>query len=333
MSGVIERTETLAPEPAYALGGVLGVEVPDLDNGAGLPLLWHWIYLLDHPAQADLGLDGHPARGTVPAPPGPGRRRMWAGGRVRLSGPLRCGEPAARQTKVLSLTEKEGRTGRLTFVVVGHQISQRGQVIVDEEQDIVYREAASTGAPAGAPAGVSASASGDEGPVVPAGDGEWEIEVSPTLLFRFSALTYNAHRIHYDRDYARDVEGYPGLLTHGPLQAIAMAEAARARGADGGERYFEYRLISPLFDHQGLIASAVPGEGLTATAVRDRYGRQTATGTLTLPRRPGRSLGVLNGAICRKGAPNHCGTLGGAPSVGQAGLASRARLGSPRPGG
>jgi 3-methylfumaryl-CoA hydratase len=128
--------------------------------------------------------------------------------------------------------------------------------------------------------------------VVPAGDGEWEIPVSPTLLFRFSALTYNAHRIHYDRDFARDVEGYPGLLTHGPLQALAMAEAARASGRAGdhgdagsaatrGERFFDYRLVSPLFDHQGLIVSAVPGEGATATAVRDRHGRPTATGTLT----------------------------------------------------
>ena len=124
--------------------------------------------------------------------------------------------------------------------------------------------------------------------MVPAGDDEWEIPVSPTLLFRFSALTYNAHRIHYDRDFARDVEGYPGLLTHGPLQALAMAEAARASGrarddataANRGELFFDYRLLSPLFDHQGLIVSAVPGEGSTTTAVRDRHGRRTASGTL-----------------------------------------------------
>ena len=111
--------------------------------------------------------------------------------------------------------------------------------------------------------------------------------ISPTLLFRFSALTYNAHRIHYDRDFARDVEGYPGLLTHGPLQALAMAEAARAAegarttGASAArERSFEYRLVSPLYDHQGMVVSAFPGEDATSTAVRDRYGRQTARGTL-----------------------------------------------------
>jgi 3-methylfumaryl-CoA hydratase len=101
------------------------------------------------------------------------------------------------------------------------------------------------------------------------------------LLFRFSALTYNAHRIHYDRDYCRDVEGYPGLLTHGPLQALAMAEAARAQGYHG-DQDFEYRLVSPLFDHQGLVARAVRQHNQTVTAVRDRYGRHTATGTISM---------------------------------------------------
>jgi 3-methylfumaryl-CoA hydratase len=280
---VIERTETLQPEPAYALGALLGVPVPDLDRGAGLPLLWHWIYLLDRSAQADLGPDGHPVRGTLPAPPGPGRRRMWAGGRVRTRGPLRSGFPATKRTSVLSVTEKQGRSGRLTFVTIGQQVRQDGHLVVDEEQDIVYREAAA------APA--TAAAAPGEGPEVPAGREEREVDVSPTLLFRFSALTYNAHRIHYDRDYCRDVEGYPGLLTHGPLQALAMAEAARAAGhangglsaaghADGGLS-FEYRLISPLFDYQGLIVGAVPGQAAVTTSARDRYGRQTAAGTLT----------------------------------------------------
>ena len=281
MTEVIERTETLQPEPARALGALLGVPVPDLD-GAGLPLLWHWVYLLDRPAQADLGPDGHPVRGTLPAPPGPGRRRMWAGGRVRTRGPLRAGSPATKRTRVLSVAEKQGRSGHLTIVTIGHQILQDGRLAVDEEQDIVYRESAQV--PAQAPAGDDAGAprqGAAEVPEVPAGNDEREVDVSPTLLFRFSALTYNAHRIHYDRDYCRDVEGYPGLLTHGPLQAIAMAEAARAAGLAGGELSFEYRLVSPLFDYQGLIVRAVPGPAGVATSARDRYGRQTAAGTLT----------------------------------------------------
>ena len=270
----IERTEIPQPEPARALADLLGVPVPEL--GAGLPPLWHWVYLLDRPALADLGPDGHPVRGTLPAPPGPGRRRMWAGGRVAVTGPLRCGEPATKRTRVLAVTEKDGRSGHLTFVTVGVQVLQGGAVVVAEEQDIVYRDAA-VQAPSPAPQ--------SPGSVVPAGQGEREIGISPALLFRFSALTYNAHRIHYDRDYCRDVEGYPGLLTHGPLQALAMAEAARAAGGTvgrTGNASFAYRLVSPLFDDQGLIVSAVQGpDGTTVTAARDRYGRQTASGTFS----------------------------------------------------
>lgn len=248
-----ERTEFLVPGPAEALAGLLDVPLPDVER-EGLPLLWHWLYLLERPAQADLGPDGHPSRG-VPA----GRRRMWAGGRVRTHGVLRCGEPATKHTEVLSVQEKQGRSGPLTFVAVGHQVVQHGRVLIDEIQDIVYRKP-----------GVTPPT--EDGPVVPMAAGEWAIDVSPTLLFRFSALTYNAHLIHYDRDYAR-AEGYPGLVTHGPLQALAMAEAARARGRTGD---FDYRLVAPLFDHQGMVVRA---DGAT-TGVRDRYGRQTAIGTV-----------------------------------------------------
>jgi 3-methylfumaryl-CoA hydratase len=276
MDDISVRTGMLLPEPACALGALLGVRVPDLARGEGLPLLWHWVYLLDRPAQADLGPDGRPLRGTSDTLPGPGRRRMWAGGRVRTSGPLRCGEPAAKRSRVLSVREKQGRSGPLTFIAVGRQILQRGRVVIDERQDIVYREAVS-------PAGQAPEPSG-EGPVVRPADGEWAIEVSPTLLFRFSALTYNAHRIHYDRDYARQVEGYPGLVTHGPLQALAMAEAARTAGyrgdQHGGCLTFEYRLTSPLFDSQGMVVSAAREQDAMVTAVRDIHGRQTALGTL-----------------------------------------------------
>ncbi|OXM46407.1 FAS1-like dehydratase domain-containing protein [Amycolatopsis alba] len=259
--------EILQSGPAEALASLLDVELPDVERD-GLPLLWHWFYLLDRPAQADLGPDGHPFRATIPTPPEPGRRRMWAGGRVRTLGPLRCGLSATRHTEVLSVREKQGRTGRLTFVVTGHKIVQDGRVVVDEELDLVYRDAASG----------RTEVDGGQ-PEVPVAEGEWAIDISPTLLFRFSALTYNAHRIHYDRDYARDVEGYPGLLTHGPLQALAMAEAARRQGISG-RLAFDYRLVSPLFDHQGMVVQAEAGAEETVTAVRDRHGRRTATGTV-----------------------------------------------------
>lgn len=275
MSDFSERTEMLLPEPAQALGALLGVPVPDLARGEGLPLLWHWVYLLDRPAQADLGPDGVALRETASAFPGGEGRRMWAGGRVRASGPLRCGDLATKRSRVLSVQEKRGRSGQLTFITVEHQVLQRDHVVIDEQRDIVYRKAAPGDGQAPAP-------SGDE-PSAPPTGGEWRIEVSPTLLFRFSALTYNAHRIHYDRDYARNVEGYPGLLTHGPLQALAMAEAARAAGYGDqreGRLRFDYRLVSPLFDYQGMVVSAVRERDAMVTAVRDDGGRQAATGEL-----------------------------------------------------
>jgi 3-methylfumaryl-CoA hydratase len=263
VSAVVERSEVITSGPAEALAGLVGVPVPDL---TALPVLWHWVYLLDRPAQADLGPDGHLATGGVPSPPEPGRRRMWAGGRVRTVGPLRCGEPATRRSYVRDSVDKRGRSGRLTIVTAVHEISQRGGVVVTEEQDIVYREAA-----AEAPARV-----GQE-PSVPVLPGEWSVPVDPVLLFRFSALTYNGHRIHYDRDYARDVEGYPGLVVHGPLQAILMAESARRRRPSGLS--FEYRLVAPLFDHQGCVVSSEPDGAAVATRVRDGSGRTTAVGT------------------------------------------------------
>jgi 3-methylfumaryl-CoA hydratase len=271
MTELIEHTELVIPEPAIALSRLLGVPAPRLDAGEGLPLTWHWVYLLDRPAEADLGRDGHPVRGAIPAPPGPGRRRMWAGGRVTSIAPLLVGEVTTRRTRVLSTTDKVGRTGRLTFVTVGHEITQNGQLKVEERQDLVYRDDV-TGSP-------PAAATTDTSDPVPAAPDEWRIDVTPTLLFRFSALTYNGHRIHYDRDYAREVEGYAGLLTHGPLQAMAMAEAARAAGLQRpAGTALEYRLVSPLLDHQGLVARARPnGE----TSVRDLWGRETARGTLT----------------------------------------------------
>jgi 3-methylfumaryl-CoA hydratase len=275
MNNISERTEMLLPEPADALGALLGVHVPDLAHGEGLPLLWHWVYLLDRPAQADLGPDGHPQSGTIAAFPRLGRHRMWAGGRVLTNGRLRCGELATRRSRILCVQEKRGRFGPLTFITIERQTLQRGRVVVDEQQDIVYRDGAPPGGPRPDPAA--------ESPARPA-DGEWAIEVSPTLLFRFSALTYNAHRVHYDRDYATQVEGYPGLLTHGPLQALAMAEAARAVRYRGdqhdGRLHFGYRLTAPLFDDQGMIVSAIREHGAMVTAVRDIHRRQTASGTL-----------------------------------------------------
>jgi 3-methylfumaryl-CoA hydratase len=293
---VREVTELITPGPAEALSGLLGVEGTSFVE---MPLLFHWVYLLDRPPTVALGPDGHQAIGGMPVPPGAGLRRMFAGGRAWRHGTLRIGAEATRRTWQASSVVKEGRTGPLHFVTVRTEISQGGQVVVSEEQDLVYREPAVSGeapAPAGAapapasggavpaPASggaVPAPASGGAVPVpaapVPAGDGDWVVEVNPVLLFRYSALTYNAHRIHYDRDYARS-EGYPGLLVHGPLQALLMAELARRSGVSASE--YSYRLVSPLYDDQGLVVSAVPDGEATRVSCRDAAGRPTATGTL-----------------------------------------------------
>lgn len=264
--GPVEHHEVLQPGPAEALAGLLDVSLPDL--GEGLPLVWHWLYLLERPRQSDLGEDGHPVRNAVLTPPGPGRRRMWAGGRVECTGRLVVGQEAVRRSQVVSSTDKEGRNGRLTVVTVEHLVLQRGEVVVRERQDVVYRDAD------------PAAALSPAGPVAP-GAGERALEVTEPLLFRFSALTYNAHRIHYDREYARS-EGYPDLVTHGPLQALAMAEAARAMGVQTAPGvHFDYRLVAPLFLPQGLVAGAAADLDGVRTQVRDRGGRETARGTVT----------------------------------------------------
>jgi 3-methylfumaryl-CoA hydratase len=279
VSEIRELTELITPGPAEALAGLLGVP----PAGKDLPLLWHWVYLLDRPPQAILGADGHPARDAIPTPPGPGLSRMFAGGRVSQHGPLRIGAEATRRTWQASSARKQGRSGPLHFVTVRSEISQAGQVVVTEEQDLVYRAPAPASAPDPQP-------QPQPQPQPPTGTRDWPVEVNPVLLFRFSALTYNAHRIHYDRDYAR-AEGYPGLLVHGPLQALLMAELARPERPALCD--YSYRLVAPLFDGQGLVVSASAEEDAIRVTARDRAGRTTATGVITKGKALRRSAACL----------------------------------------
>lgn len=262
------RSELITREPAEALAGLLDIPLPSEDD---VPALWHWIYLLDRPAQATLGPDGHPRDG-IPAPPGPGLRRMFAGGRVTTHHPLRLGLPATRTKRVTRSEEKQGRTGPLTFVTARTEISQAGRMALVEEQDIVYRRP-------------DKSLTVQPGRAAVEVDGELALDVDPTLLFRFSALTYNAHRIHYDRAYAVDEEGYPDLIVHGPLQVLMMSELLRRNGADFGDRTFAYRLVSPMLGAQRLTV-LTDGSGLE-TKVLDSTGRVTATGVLRSPKDAG----------------------------------------------
>jgi 3-methylfumaryl-CoA hydratase len=169
---------------------------------------------------------------------------------------------ATRRTWQASSVRKQGRSGPLVFVTVRTEVSQGGQVVITDEQDLVYREAGAVG-----PA--------RSGPSVAAAGRDRAVTVDPVLLFRFSALTYNAHRIHYDRDFAR-AEGYPGLVVHGPLQALLMAEQVRSRGP----AEYSYRLVAPLYEDQGLVVSATPEGGTIGVSCRDASGRVTATGVI-----------------------------------------------------
>ena len=183
---------------------------------------------------------------------------MFAGGRVTTYRPLRFGERATRTTWVADTVEKDGRSGPLTFVTVRTEIEQGGDLAIAEEQDIVYRAPGTSTAP-GRPADPGDEGPGDERP------GVLEFDVDPVVLFRFSALTYNAHRIHYDRDYAV-AEGYPDLVVHGPLQALLMGEWLRRSGAlPPGEEVFSYRLVAPAFGAQRLTVSAKQDESTSAT--------------------------------------------------------------------
>ena len=259
----VVRREVLAPEPAEALAAMLDIDVPQGD----LPTLWHWIYLLERRPQRDLGPDGHPVSG-IPSPTGPDRRRMFAGGRVRTHRPLTLGAEAVRTTWVASTKEKTGRTGPLTFVTVRNDISQAGQVVIEDEQDIVYRAGEAT-LPQAGPGEVPA----------PIREPTLTLEVDSRLLFRFSALTYNAHRIHYDRAFLND-EGYDDLVVHGPLQALMMGELLRRNGVELVGREYAYRLVAPMIGPQRMMVAAAEA-GLAAGAeTRDARGTIAAVSTL-----------------------------------------------------
>lgn len=268
---VARVTESLAPHPALALAGLFDIEPPVRGEGDVIPPGWHWVYLLDRPATAELGTDGHRAVGGIPEPPGPLMRRMYAGGRLRSHAPLVCGRAATRISQVTRRVTKEGRSGPLTFVTVRHTIAQDGVVVLEDEQDLVYRDATRT---AGSESSRGSVPSGDAHantkaePTVEAAvprptasrDREpTEVTIDPIRLFRFSALTYNAHRIHYDEAYARQAEHYDGLVVHGPLQVLLMIEAL-ARSRDTRPKSVSYRLIAPLLAHQRLLVGATADE-------------------------------------------------------------------------
>ena len=262
----VVRTELITPEPSEALANLLGTDIPTDE----LPTLWHWIHLLEKRPHADLGPDGHHTFG-IPAPPGPGRKRMFAGGRVSTRAPLVFGRPATRTTWVAGTKEKQGSTGPLSFVTVRNEYAQDGRVLIVDENDIVYRTPGSSLA-------IQAGTLQDTPQPAPR-EPALTLTADEALLFRFSALTYNAHRIHYDHNWVRK-EGYSDLVVHGPLQALMMGELIRRHGDGLVGKLFAYRLISPMIGPQTFTVLA-GADGVNANVeVHDVHGTVTAVSSL-----------------------------------------------------
>jgi 3-methylfumaryl-CoA hydratase len=264
----VERSRRVDPWAAAAFAALLDTAPPE----GPLPPLWHWFTVLDHPAQAAIGADGHPANGPF-LPPIPGRRRMFAGGRFTQRAPIPFGAVLDCRAAVANVAIKTGRSGEMAFVTTRYELSVDGSPAAVEEQDIVYRSE-----PPGTPPRTMARPEGGE--PEPAGTWRLALATDPVLLARFSGLTYNGHRIHYDAPYTTGVEGYPDLVIHGPLLALLALELPRRNAPGATVAEFAYRLVRPAFHPATVLAVgsrdgdavdlAVAAEGappsLTATA-------------------------------------------------------------------
>jgi len=230
------RTDLATAAPYAALSATLDREDTEPAMGTAVPPLWHWLYFLPLAPMSDVGPDGHPKRGGF-LPPVPLPRRMFAGGRFEFHHPLKVGEPMTRTSRITDVSGKTGRSGTLVFVTVRHEFANVGGIALTEEHDIVYRENPRVDVPVPKPT------------VAPSGETfSREIVPDPVLLFRYSALTFNSHRIHYDRPYVTEVEGYPGLIVHGPLIATLLVDLLRRRLPDAKVARFSFRAMRPLFD-------------------------------------------------------------------------------------
>jgi len=231
-------SDAITPTPYAALSATLDRPVVRPEKGTPLPVLWHWLYFLPLHRQSEIGPDGHAKRGGF-LPPVPLPRRMWAGSQFQFHKPLRVGDTVTRKSTIESVNEKSGRTGPLVFVKVRHEIraNDAPAVALTEFHDIVYREAAKPTDVVPPPQAAPAAS-------------QWEKKWMPddVLLFRYSALTFNGHRIHYDRRYVTEVEGYPGLIVHGPLIATLLVDLLRWQLPDARVARFEFKAVRPTFD-------------------------------------------------------------------------------------
>ena len=248
----IGRSETVSDiataTPYAALSSTFDRSAERPPPGTPLPALWHWLYFLPLYRQSDVGPDGHAKRGGF-LPPVPLPRRMWAGSQLEFHRPLRIGDALTRVSTIADVTEKSGRTGTLVFVKVRHEIRRQNEpeIALTEFHDIVYREAPKPDDVAPPPKPAPASSA-------------WERKWVPddVLLFRYSALTFNGHRIHYDRKYVTEVEGYPGLIVHGPMIATLLLDLLRHERPDAEVARYEFRAMRPMFDINHFFVCGEP---------------------------------------------------------------------------
>lgn len=256
-----ERRDQVTAAPVAALAATLERDGVEAHAGFAIPPLWHWLYFTPVARQSEIGPDGHAQRGGF-LPPVPLPRRMFAGGRFEFLAPLRIGDDVTRVSRIKDVSVKEGRSGTLVFVTVRHEIANANGVALTEEHDIVYRENLTPNAPAAKPQ--------------PAPSGEMfsrEIVPDPVLLFRYSALTFNGHRIHYDRPYVTEVEGYPGLIVHGPLIATLLTDLLERHLPQRRVAAFSFRAVRPLFDiHRFTVCGRVESDNQVALWARDHEG-------------------------------------------------------------
>jgi 3-methylfumaryl-CoA hydratase len=256
------RRDQLSLAPVRAMSATLDREDGEPHNGDALPHLWHWLYFLPVAKQSEIGPDGHPKRGGF-LPPVPLPRRMWAGGRLHWHQPMRLGEEVQRISTIEKIQHKTGRSGELLFVQVLHTFSNAQGVCLEETHDIVFRPEADPNA---------APVPG----VKPVHTAVWQRDIVPddVLLFRYSALTFNSHRIHYDRRYVTQVEGYPGLIVHGPLMATLLVDLLR-RHSERSLQSFEFKAVKPVFecaDQRVLSVCAHPDGEQVHAWVQDHAG-------------------------------------------------------------
>ena len=261
------RTELVTATPVAALSATLDRDDPAPVPGTALPPLWHWLYFTPLTRHSELGEDGHAKRGGfLPAVPLP--RRMWAGGRLEFLQPLRVGETVTRVSSIKDVSIKQGRSGALVFVCVKHDFQTAQGLALSEEHDIVYRDAPRPDAPAPEPAPAPLDAQFSR-----------EIVPDPVLLFRYSALTFNGHRIHYDRSYVTGVEGYPGLIVHGPLIATLLLDLLRRNLSHASVKRFSFKAVRPVFDlHPFSVHGKLEGKTVTLWG-RDHEGWLTMQAT------------------------------------------------------